>query len=394
MRLLERILLPTDFSEASQEATETAAYLARSYGARIHLLHVIQDGDGFPLDLDAARVAVGEKLEALRGQLADEGLAVPEPEIEIGNPPDRITQYADRQDINLIVVGSRGTSEGDHVLGFTAEKAIRRSGIPVWVTRVGENPPVRRIVCAVDFSDPSRYALDSAVHLARDLGAELTILHVIQPLSGFGIGAGRLGASSVSDYEVRQREDFDQFLTNFDLGDVPWKRQIRGGQSHEEIVAVARQEEADLLVVGSVGRSGPARMLVGSTAERVLRHMPCSMVIAKSRDAIRLQIEEEIADVELRFNEGRELLRANLALEAISHFEYCLSKDMMFAPAYEGLAEAHERLGHRRRADEAREQAAYVHRKNWERKVEAEVRTELWGRKASETVAVHTRAGT
>lgn len=386
MRLLERILLPTDFSEASQGALRTAAYLARSYGAQVHLLHVVQDDPALPLDVDTARTAVEERLAGLRAQLAAEGVEGPEPAVEFGNPSDKITQYADRQDVSLILVGSRGASEGDHVLGFTAEKAIRRSGTPVWVTRIGDLPPVRRILCAVDFSAPSRHALDSAVHLSRDLGAALTVLHVIQPLSGFGIGMGKVTAWTARDYETGQRQGFDQFLSNFDFDGVTWERQIRSGEAHEEIVALAGHENADLLVVGSVGRSGLARMLVGSTAERVVRHMPCSTVIAKSRDAIRLQLEEEIADVELHFNEGREYLRNDSPLEAIRYFDYCLSKDMMFAPAYEGLAEAHERLGHHRRAEECREQAGYVHRKNWERKVEAEVRTELWGRKTSQTI--------
>jgi hypothetical protein len=187
---------------------------------------------------------------------------------------------------------------------------------------------------------------------------------------------GKLVPETLHNYETRQRGDFDEFLDDFDLSGIDWSRSIRHGRPHDEIIKLVAEIDADLLVLGTVGRTGLARMLVGSTTERVVRQMPCSVITIKTEDVIRLEIREEIADVESRFLKGQESLKTGLVTEAISHFDYCVSKDTMFAPAYEAMAEAHDHLGHPRAAREWHDRASYIHQKNWERKVEAEIRAE------------------
>lgn len=372
--MLDNILVPIDFSAGSRAALETAIALAGRYDARLHLLHVLDEPGAVAPDRGSAGRRAAERLEEMARGAAACGVSVAPPAVATGNPFDGIAHHAVTRDVSLVVLGATGTSEDDHPLGLTAEKAIRRCAKPVWVVKGGEPWTGRRILCAVDFSEPSRRALGSAMNLARDLASALIIVHVMHPLPGSAAGGTGPDVAAARQHEARQRRALDDFLAGFDLSGLACRTQLVAGKPHAEIVRLASELGADLLVMG-------ARMLVGSTAERVVRQLPCSVLVARAQDAVPGRVEEAIADVEARYLEGRERLKEGAPLEALSHFQHCVARDMMFAPAYEGLAEAHQQLGHAQRADECRQQAKFIHQKNWERKVEAEVRGAMWGRR-------------
>ena len=386
MKLIEKILFPTDYSEAAEDALQIAMSLAKTFNAEIIPFHATLKYWDHSL---RRHDKVSQLLQEVHNRIHQEGIRVANPIIDVGTPFDLINRYADRQDVNLIVMGSKGVTKGaaddpKHPLGLTAEKVMRIAHKPVWVVKQGSTPVVKKIVCAIDFSPPSRRALDNAVHLARDLKADLTVVHAIEPLSHFNIGMGRrMEAETRANYEKAQRDDFDLFLRPVDFYHVEWDQTIRHGQPHQEILAAVRETGADLLIMGSEGRTGLSRILMGSVAEKVVREVPCSVITVKAEDVIRLQIEEEIADVEARFHQGKELLEEGFPIKAMRAFEYCIEKDRMFAPAWEGLGEAHEHLGHKDAAEDHRRQAQYIHQKNWEHKVEAEIRGKLWGKKVS-----------
>jgi universal stress protein E len=173
---------------------------------------------------------------------------------------------------------------------------------------------------------------------------------------------------------------------------------------------VADDTQADLIVMGTVGHTDLARILIGSVTEKVTRHLPCSIVTVKAQDAMRLPLESDIADVEAHCKQGRELsiegfpkLEADMAdvdthfkegcellaegfpKEAILQFERCVDKDMMFAEAWEALAEAHEHLGHVENSKQYHEQAKWIHLRIENRRIEAAIRRETWGTKGGKT---------
>ena len=97
--------------------------------------------------------------------------------------------------------------------------------------------------------------------------------------------------------------DFSAIMTSIR---VSWSKLIRYGEPCREILAVARETKSDLLVMGSVGRTGLSRILMGSVARKVAQEMPCSIVTVKSEHVIRLRLDAEIADMnELTSNKGR-----------------------------------------------------------------------------------------
>ena len=151
-------------------------------------------------------------------------------------------------------------------------------------------------------------------------------------------------------------------------------QQIRYGEVDEEIERYARDIEADVLLLGSNPRTGAESTLMGSSAESVMRSMPCSVIVVRTKGVGDLPLQQRLADVESHYDMGRELLReGRVPLAAIRQFEYCVLKDLLFAPAYESMAEGYDLMGLPAKAEEFREQARFAHQKNWERKVEAEI---------------------
>ena len=98
-------------------------------------------------------------------------------------------------------------------------------------------------------------------------------------------------------------------------------------------------------------------------------------ITVKSEQAIRLQLEAEIADIELQWKRGQELLGQGFPLEAMRQFESCLAKDKFYAPALQGLAEAHARLGHLEESEMCSHRAKYIREKVLQDRIEAEIRS-------------------
>ena len=141
--------------------------------------------------------------------------------------------------------------------------------------------PYRRILCATDFHDRTRHALESATALAARGGAHLTLVHVlpvprsgwpeIAPEARFAESLHRLAEANLADWkraaEVLRGQPIDAVL----LEGVPWER----------IVKQASAEGSDLIVVGAHGASGLERVYFGATAERVVRHAPCQVLVVR-----------------------------------------------------------------------------------------------------------------
>jgi nucleotide-binding universal stress UspA family protein len=226
--------------------------------------------------------------------------------------------------------------------------------------------------------------LTNAIHLARNFEAELTVFTAIEPLSNIYQTLVKVPAKLGSTYKKDQKAQFERFMDDFDFHNVQWKKAVCEGNPPEEILNAARTPKSDLIVMGSQGRTGVARMLIGSVAEKVIREMPCSVVTVKTEHAIRLRLETEIADLEARFKAGQELLDKGFPAEALRQFEGVVTKDMTFAPGWEGLAVAHNRLGQKEEAKECKQRAQHIRKKLWEKRVEAEIRAKhvLWGKKS------------
>jgi nucleotide-binding universal stress UspA family protein len=302
-------------------------------------------------------------------------LQVRDPILADGEPFARIIEIAETLDVNVILVGSgEKTSDDQFPMGITAERLERRSDRPVLVIKRGAPASVKRILCPVDFSDTSGRALREAVHLARQLGSQLSVLTVVQPL---GAILPRISVSQEDQqkYHDKNKARFDEFLGKFDLHGVECETLIREGRPHEEILKVASEKQVDLLVMGSVGRTGLARLALGSVAQKVTRQLPCSIMTVKSEEFIRLRMRDEIDDIRIHVQRAQEMLEKGFPAEALAEFRHCTCRDPIYAPAWEGAAAAHERLGNDKEAEDCRQRAKEIVHSLWDQRIEADIRS-------------------
>ena len=140
---------------------------------------------------------------------------------------------------------------------------------------------LKRILVPVDFSACSRKALQYAASLVKQFHAEVMLLHVIEPpiyVEGTVVPATL--DSTIRVATTRRLSEWREKIAS--LGTV--QTSVRTVSPHHEIVRAADETNTDLIVLGTEGRSGLARMLIGSTAERVVRHAPCPVMVVRERE--------------------------------------------------------------------------------------------------------------
>jgi nucleotide-binding universal stress UspA family protein len=362
---LQSILLATDFRPACQEAVQAAARLASAFGSRVSLLHVFEPLPWWP---DAPR-AIQEQAAALLRQVAADltaqNVAVAEPLTEVGSPGDTIVRKAQDLDVDLIVMGAGDQSRFDrYSVGPVAEEVLELAPQPVLAVRPGGPAPrFKKILCPVDQSAASRQGLQNASRLARVFGGHLAVLTVVPAVSWLSAAAatGQF-AGAAAEYETKWRSEFEQSLRGVSFAEVKWQAEVRQGAPDQQIIAAAREQQADLIVMGATGRTGLARVLLGSVTRRVLQQLPCSLLVVKQEDAVEELFRGNLEDINRLTAEGRELLSRGSHDAARAKFRQVLARNPFHVGAAEGLAEAHEQLGNREEADRYRRRAGQLRR--------------------------------
>jgi universal stress protein A len=142
------------------------------------------------------------------------------------------------------------------------------------------------ILCPVDFSEPSGAALRRAKHLALLVGAKLHVLHVVEPiLVPADFAFGPITPVELEDQFARQSETKLQALSATAAAalDSPVEIKTRRGKPYLEIIAAAKELKPDLIVLGTHGLGGLTHVLMGSTAEKVVRKAPCGVLTVKAQ---------------------------------------------------------------------------------------------------------------
>jgi nucleotide-binding universal stress UspA family protein len=296
---LKRLLVTTDFSEASRQAFPWAVELGKQFGATITLAYVFPTA--LPVELsqigiifEQKRLAGEAKARLDRFREAELPASLPVETVVLeGRPAHEITRFAKESGTDLIVTSTHGHTGFKHLWsGSTAERIVREAPCPVLVVR--EQPvPVsfpgdvlcrfHQILLPTDFSEASRPALHYAAAFAQPCNSEVTLIHVIEPppYPEFGyahvpLKEARLKQAVTSKLNVSCRE--------LSQGGIRASQVIRTGSAFREISEQAREQSADLIVIGTHGRGAIAHALLGSTAERVVRHAPCPVLVVRQRE--------------------------------------------------------------------------------------------------------------
>jgi nucleotide-binding universal stress UspA family protein len=287
MSSFRTILVGADFSAQSTEAFRVACGLAEPAKTRLIVLHVVElpvaFGEmGMPMPLPEVDPAEREALKArLRQAYAPDRPIDVEYRVGDGVPVEEVLRAADESGADLLALGTHGrTGLGRLLAGSVAEAILRRAHCPVLAlhAREGARPEadaVRLILHPTDFSDRAEAALVVARALARDHGARLVLLHVepIEVLEGAMVPVDpRAYLEPMAELRAK--------VEGPDLKHPPESRCEQGDPANE-IVRVAADLGCDLIVLGTHGRGGLGRLLMGSVAEEVLRRATCPTLIVK-----------------------------------------------------------------------------------------------------------------
>jgi nucleotide-binding universal stress UspA family protein len=298
MTEFKRILCPVDFSDASRHALDHAVAIAGWYESQITALHVIAPAFKFepPLlfaergsltslsvDKDEIRTRLDEWLAAARTRRVPSESRLCE-----GRAAESVLAVAQSIPADLIVMGTHGRSGFERfVLGSVTEKVLRNAPCPVLTTppraMTVAKLPFTRILCPIDFSEPSLVALRTAFSMAEEADAHLVVLHVLDwPEDETILFTDKVDADLVVQVEQLVQQRLESFITD---DSRVWSRPevaVTTGKAYREVLASAEDMSADLIVIGVHGRSSLGLTLFGSTVNQVVRRSPCPVLTIRS----------------------------------------------------------------------------------------------------------------
>lgn len=303
---IKKILCPIDFSDHSRRALDHAVAIARWYESTITVLHVYVVPPTVVYGLESPppvgmvlTPADHEQLTTAMAHFVEMANTSDVPiEFAIGQSTlaaRDILQHASAMHADLLVIGTHGRSGFDRfVLGSVTEKVLRKAECPV-LTVPARAPEAtgatlvvfKRILCPVDFSDSSLHALNYAMSLAQEADARLTVLHVM--VYDLEVEAPEMYETvladrrlSVSDYrrrcEEHSRERLRTAVPEAVRAYCTVDTLLATGKPYREILRIAADQHADLIVMGVQGRGGADLMLSGSTTQHVVRQATCPVL--------------------------------------------------------------------------------------------------------------------
>lgn len=375
MKQLEKILAPIDITTDYREQLETVVKMSKTYNSEVIITYVLSEEVGSEDIRDVLLKDVSKTLNKVVKTLKKEKLIVHDPIIVHGKLIENILKVAQKENVSLIIAGSGSRHlKEKHKLGNTVEKLMRHSNIPVWVVKRERSSEISNIICPVDFSEPSICALKNALLLARDFNAPLRILGVTEPLLYV---SPRIKVDIEAENIRRKKHletEMNEFLIQFDLFAVDYQVDLRLGKIAGEILSVIEKYDHDLLIMGTTGRSGLRKVMMGSVTEEVTRQMPCSFITTKSRDFIQSKLHSDVIELEAHFKEGMELFNKGMYSESITEFAACLRINPMYIPANYKLSQVYRKTDDEAKALYYESTAKELLDRMWDKEIEMEIR--------------------
>jgi nucleotide-binding universal stress UspA family protein len=361
MKLLDKILLCIDFLEENNESlVNMAAYLFRVFNSEVTILNVVPDKTDDQEVKSYFQRYADDQMKNLIAELGSKGVNRLNPLLLTGNPLEKILETSEKEEFNVILAGPGKNGSNPNSPGVTIRKLIRKTSVPVWVVRPGSSEGLQHILCPVDFSDASKRALANAVLLATKMKAELRIFSVFEPLEM----VSRRISTNLDEYNQKSlasyKDQFKDFLKGFTFSNIKYSTEILFGKPERIILKELKTGKYDLLLMGTTGRTGINRILVGSVTEKVIEDCPVSFITTKNRNILNPEFELKISSLETLLNKARECMKEGDYARAAVLFEKAMMKDDMLIPAVQGAAEAYEKLQDSRKAMHYRQHAEEI----------------------------------
>jgi nucleotide-binding universal stress UspA family protein len=282
---VKRVLCAVDPSDGSAELLQYANAIVQWYGGCLTALHVVPTSDAAETPRDDRRHAV---VGRMRQTIAAAGVSRDRVryEVESGEPAAMILARAVALRTDTIVVGTRRQRSTDDVrVGSVTDMVLRHARcdvltVPPSRSSVANDGRVGSIVCGIDFSTRSTDALRATFDLADRMQSRVVLVHAIEwlvevePADDLEFDVSDLRTRLV--YNAQRR--LDAFATNESPLDGAVRTKAAIGRSHRELLSIAAEEHADVIVVGSTGRGGTRLPVLGSTVEQLVRAAACPVL--------------------------------------------------------------------------------------------------------------------
>jgi universal stress protein E len=287
----------TDLPRETQAAIDEAALIAKTSGAAVTLCAVLQLSEQAKhlLEIDVQNLhrtvedAAQAVMNGIAAKLDADGVKV-FTALRFGKSWEQLCAVATESQAGLIIVGTRRRSAGTRMLfGSTAQKLLHHAPAPVLIVKPDEMRDVREIAVASDFSEPALAAVQAAVGLAQALQAKLFVVHALEfPFEAYLRTAG-VSEEQVAQYRQKLHaeamQNLEAQIIQTDARTLPYGVLLKvvEGTPDVAIPAFIDENAVDLLVIGTVGRTGLSGVLLGNTAERLLPMVHSSLMAVRAK---------------------------------------------------------------------------------------------------------------
>jgi len=290
---LRSILAATDLSAPARHAVARAFRIAADSGAKLDLMHVINQGalDALRqlLGLQAAEVATRlldaarETLSSLAAELGQAHGVSAGTHLVFGRVLNAILDQADARDVDLLVIGARGEDYlARLLLGATAERLLRRTLRPLLVVKQRAHEGYRRVLLPLDFSPWSHTALKLARAVAP--AAELVLMHAFEAPFEAKLEFAGVEESTLTLYRIAARrealEQLQLFAAAAGLGEANVRYRVQHGDASLSILTLEQELDCDLIVMGKHGQGVLEELLLGSVTKHILAESSCDVLVA------------------------------------------------------------------------------------------------------------------
>lgn len=306
MQQFRKILVGVDLSSAdrlaaehlgapTQEAVNRALWLAGHLSAELTFCAVLDVSahaqellhDEFEEATRSVEDAANGVLNELVTRAAGDGIAA-DARLDYGRPWEQIIQHVLKDGYDLVVVGTRDLSAASRFLfGSTANKLLRNCPCPVWVTKPDPDWDDLNILVASDLSEVSQQAMHVAIGAAQLAEAKVHVVHAMEATHSHRMWLTGIPDSELQEFRAKKRAEAEvavhEQLAETDYRTLPYGVMVHVVEAPADVAILEAIDEygIDLLVMGTVARSGIPGLLIGNTAERLLAQAPCSVLAVK-----------------------------------------------------------------------------------------------------------------
>lgn len=284
MEKYRKILVAVDGSKSSKNAFRQACRIAREDGKRLTAVttvpSLVDQFESLSVSEKAAKAlrAEGEKALSEIKSIADEEGVVVKTMLEEGSTHEVIMGLVEEEGYKLVVMGRVGkTRLQKAMMGSVTARVIGHVDADVLVVQKNIALSWEKALLPTDGSRFSAAATDKAIGIAKSYGGELAALGVVDVTEEFQTNA----PEAVERMVRKSRADLEKVKKKCDALGVPVETAVKEGEVYKAIIETANEKNSSVIIMGSHGRTGLARLLMGSVTEKVIGHTLCPVLVVK-----------------------------------------------------------------------------------------------------------------